>query len=63
MSFSPVFFVRILINNKALLKQLVLRNISLRYKGSLLGFLWTFLIPLIMLSVYTFIFEYFLCFS
>lgn len=57
MSFSPVFFVRILINNKALLKQLVLRNISLRYKGSLLGFLWTFLIPLIMLSVYTFIFS------
>ena len=57
MLFNPFVFINIMIKNRALLRQLVLRNISLRYKGSLLGFLWTFLMPLIMLSVYTFIFS------
>ena len=57
MLFNPFVFINIVIKNRALLRQLVLRNISLRYKGSLLGFLWTFLMPLIMLSEYTFIFS------
>ncbi|MDE1465171.1 ABC transporter permease [Spartinivicinus poritis] len=39
-------------NNRGLLKKLVKRDIESRYKGSLLGFLWAVITPLIMLSVY-----------
>lgn len=42
--------------NISLLKNLIQREIRSRYRGSLLGLLWMLLTPLIMLSVYTFIF-------
>ena len=41
-------------HNQFLLKQLVVRNIATRYRGSLLGFFWTLVQPLLMLIVYTF---------
>lgn len=44
--------------NQFLLKQLVVRNIATRYRGSLLGFFWTLVQPLLMLIVYTFVFTY-----
>lgn len=47
----------ILIKNWELTKQLTIRNISERYKGSLLGSLWSIINPLLMLSVYTFFFS------
>lgn len=40
-----------------LIKQLLKRDILIRYKGSLLGFLWAIIQPIIMLSVYTFVFS------
>jgi len=40
-----------------LLKQLVKRDVSIRYKGSYLGILWSFAIPLLMMIVYTFVFS------
>ncbi|MEP3477406.1 MAG: ABC transporter permease [Hyphomicrobiales bacterium] len=40
----------------SLLKNLILREIHSRYRGSLLGIFWMLLTPFIMLSVYTFIF-------
>jgi len=43
--------------NRALLKQLVRRNVSTRYRGSMLGLLWSFVQPLMMLCVYTFVFS------
>ena len=43
--------------NRTLLGQLVLRNISMRYKGSILGGIWCFIQPLLMLCVYTFVFS------
>jgi lipopolysaccharide transport system permease protein len=36
---------------------LIARDISSRYKGSLLGVLWSVIIPLVMLAVYTFVFS------
>lgn len=40
-----------------LLRQLVLRNIRVRYKRSALGVLWTMLNPLLMMTVLTFVFS------
>lgn len=39
-----------------LIYKLAKRDILQRYKGSMFGVLWTFLTPLLMLSVYTFVF-------
>lgn len=37
---------------------MVRRNIAVRYKGSVLGIIWSFAHPLLMLSVYTFVFGF-----
>jgi len=43
--------------NRALLWQLIRRNVAMRYRGSMLGLLWSFVQPLLMLCVYTFVFS------
>lgn len=48
---------RIIWKNTDLLKQFVIRNIVSRYRGSFLGILWSFIQPLLMLCVYTFVFS------
>jgi len=45
---------------RALIGNLVLREVKLRYLGSVLGFLWTFLNPLLLMCVYTIVFSIFL---
>ncbi len=40
-----------------LLLQLIRRDVAARYRGSLLGLLWSFLNPLFMLGVYTLVFS------
>lgn len=40
----------------SLMRQLVVREIEARYRGSGLGLVWTILTPLLMLLVYTFVF-------
>lgn len=52
-----------LIRHRALLWALVVRHLSTRYRGSLLGFLWTFLNPLSLMLVYTVVFRYYIRFS
>ncbi|MGU3471613.1 ABC transporter permease [Paenibacillus sp. D51F] len=42
---------------RQMLTSLVLSDLRTRYRGSLLGFLWTFINPLLMLGVYTLIFS------
>jgi lipopolysaccharide transport system permease protein len=42
----------------ALLRQLVQRELQDRYRGSLLGFAWAFLLPLGMVAIYTFVFGF-----
>lgn len=46
------------IRNRSLLRHLIQREIAGRYRGSLLGILWSFLNPLVMLAVYTVVFGY-----
>lgn len=43
-----------------LLYELVLRDLTLRYRGSILGFAWTLLNPLLFMLVYTLVFSMFL---
>ncbi len=48
--------LRSLRDHRELLWQFTLRNIAMQYKGSCLGGLWTVMQPLLMLSLYTFVF-------
>lgn len=49
-----------LYNYRQMMYSLVQRDLRGRYKGSVLGFLWTFLNPLLQLGVYTLVFSYIL---
>lgn len=42
---------------REMMVSLVKRDLKGRYKGSALGFLWTFLNPLFQLAVYTMVFS------
>jgi len=43
--------------HRQLIKQMAWREVVGRYKGSILGLLWSFITPILMLVVYTFIFS------
>ncbi|NPV26676.1 MAG: ABC transporter permease [Firmicutes bacterium] len=43
---------------REMLRNLVAKELQARYKGSVLGFLWTFFNPLLMLIVYSLVFSY-----
>lgn len=51
-------FVRILLRNRSLIYQLVRRDFQMRYVGSMAGWLWGLIHPLVLLGVYTFVFVY-----
>ena len=42
---------------RALIQSLVARELKARYRGSVLGFFWSFINPLLLLMVYTFVFT------
>jgi lipopolysaccharide transport system permease protein len=44
---------------RELIRNLVLRDLRVRYKGSALGYLWTQLAPLLMMLVFWFVFSFF----
>ncbi len=50
-------FFRSAWRNRPLIWTLALRELTVRYKGSVLGFLWTFANPVLMMVVYTVIFS------
>jgi len=54
--FSITSGIRSLYTNRSLRRLLVIRNIETRYRGTMLGFLWAVVYPLMMLAVYTFVF-------
>ncbi len=52
----PVEMVATLMRNRDLVLQMTRRDIIGRYRGSVVGLLWSFVNPILMLSVYTFVF-------
>lgn len=56
-SIAPSALFRSLWVNRQLIKALVSREVTQRYRGSFLGILWSFLNPIFMLAVYTFVFS------
>ena len=54
---NPVGITAKLWKNRELIRQFIRREVSGRYKGSYLGIVWSFLTPLFMLAVYTFVFS------
>ena len=49
--------LRRLLGYRALIQSLVARELKARYRGSVLGFLWSFVNPLLLLSIYSFVFT------
>ena len=49
--------LRRLFRYRALVHSLVARDLKARYRGSVLGFLWSFVNPLLLLLIYTFVFT------
>ena len=48
--------LRRLLRYRGLIASLVARELKARYRGSVLGFLWSFINPLLLLAIYSFIF-------
>jgi ABC-type polysaccharide/polyol phosphate export permease len=49
-----------LLRYRGLIQSLVARELKARYRGSVLGFFWSFINPLLLLLVYSFVFKYLL---
>jgi ABC-type polysaccharide/polyol phosphate export permease len=49
--------IRTLVRYRALIRSLVSRELKARYRGSMLGFLWSFVNPLLLLLTYTVVFT------
>lgn len=49
-----------LLRYRALVQSLVARDLKARYRGSVLGFFWSFINPLLLLLIYSIVFEYFM---
>ena len=54
---NPLLLVRTLRSHRQLIKQLFIRDLAQRYRGSYLGFFWSFLTPAAYLAIYTFVFS------
>jgi len=57
-TFNPMRIYANLWHNRYLLGQLIKRDVLLRYRGAIFGVLWIFFSPLIMLTIFAFIFGY-----
>ncbi len=49
--------LRAVYQNRSLIRQMIQREVTGRYRGSILGITWSFFQPLLMLAVYTFVFS------
>lgn len=48
---------------RELLYALIMRDLSARYRSSVLGFFWSLLNPLLMMGIYTLVFQYYMRFQ
>lgn len=56
-SSSPIQLVSSLFRNLRLVDALTRREFAARYRGSIVGILWSVVLPLVMLAIYTFAFR------
>lgn len=56
-SITPIALIVSLLNNRNLILGLIKREVVGRYRGSIMGLLWSFFNPVLMLIVYTFVFS------
>jgi lipopolysaccharide transport system permease protein len=54
---TPTAMLKGLVRHRDLLRELVKRDFIGRYKGSMLGVVWSLFNPLLMLAIYTFVFS------
>ena len=54
---DPQSLLRSLWQNRQIIVQMTKREVVGRYKGSVIGLAWSFLHPLLMLTLYTFVFS------
>lgn len=57
LSTSPIAVLNSIVRHRGIIVQMAKRDVIGRYKGSSMGLLWSFLNPLFMLAVYTFVFS------
>ncbi len=50
--------LKALLRYRPLIQSLVARELKARYRGSVLGFFWSFINPLLLLLIYSFVFSY-----
>ena len=55
--YGPQNVVRTFLDHKSLIFRLAAREIRARYKGSMIGVVWAFLVPAMMLAIYTYVFT------
>ena len=58
MPLPGTYFLQNLVRSRSLIYQLVRRDFEQRYVGSVVGWLWGVIHPLVLLAVYTFVFVY-----
>ena len=54
---APIAMFASFWRNRQLIRQMTRREIAARYRGSVIGIAWSFITPLLMLVVYTFVFS------
>lgn len=54
---APLLAIGALWQNRALIRQMIKRDVIGRYRGSMFGIVWSFFNPVFMLAVYTFVFS------
>lgn len=59
-SFAAFTLIENLVRHRALVVALLVRQLKARYRGSILGFVWTFLNPLLLMAVYALVFRFYM---
>jgi lipopolysaccharide transport system permease protein len=59
-SFAAFTMMADLVRHRSLVLALLVRELKVRYRGSILGFVWTFLNPLLLMAVYALVFRYYM---
>lgn len=57
LSLAPTTAMRSVVQYRALIVEMIKREVVGRYRGSVMGLLWSFFTPVLMLCVYTFVFS------